>query len=148
MALDSPPAVRLDSYTLSEIAAIIVQADRLPPEAHPSILEKLRRLSGAGHLEGGEQHTGRGTWHYPTRDVFRAALYLEFMRAGIVDAALADRTLELAAFNFGRTADSASRSALDAILAAVRAADGPVVLEAMTIHFEGNVGKHVHIGEP
>ena len=133
--LDTP--ARLDSYTLAEIAEAVCQADRLPPEARPSILRKVRRLVAGGQLQGGEQLSGRGTWHYPAREIYRCAILLDFGRQGVVDAAPAERALTGGIYNsLGRHRDSAT-TGIDALLAAVRATDSPIILEVADVRLRG-----------
>ncbi len=101
-----------------------------------------------GHLQGGEQLSGRGTWHYPAREIYRCAILLDFGRQGVVDAAPAERALTGGIYNsLGRHRDSAT-TGIDALLAAVRATDSPIILESRTFYYEGNVSTHARIGEP
>ena len=138
-AASSPRPPPLASVTASRIAEIICEADGLPQEARLSIERKLRRLATGRQLQDGEQvvgelHRARDLDLSRPRGLPRAAVP-EFARLG-VDVDHAERALSLATFSLGRHANSAT-SGLDAILEAVRATDGPMVLEVMALPYRG-----------
>ena len=133
-------ALPSESFTATAIAELICEADGLPAEARLSVERKLRRLATGRQLHDGEQVTGRETWVYPAREIYRARLFLEFARLGI-DVGPAERALSLATFSLGG-------AGLDAILEAARASDGPMVLEVLTLPIEGNIGTTARVGAP
>jgi len=70
-------------YTATEIAGVICQSERLTLQDHTDIHNRVRYIAKQGHLSDGERIDARGTLAFAPLEVYRAAIYCEFMALGL-----------------------------------------------------------------